>query len=125
LIITFTIHGAPRTKKNHGRTVTVRGKPLHLPSDAYTAWDRSAQFLLIPVRRQLGQPIAEPINCAALFYREAAIGDAVGYYQALADTPQKARIVVDDRLIVSWDGSRMLKDEKHPRVEVALSLAAE
>jgi Holliday junction resolvase RusA-like endonuclease len=122
VIISFTILGAPRTKKNSGW----RTKAGHqMPSHAYLEWDRSAQWMLALVRRELGQPIGEPINCAALFYREAAIGDAVGYYQALADTLQKARIVVDDRLIVSWDGSRMRKDSKQPRVEVTLSLATE
>jgi len=68
-------------------------------------------------------PITDEVNCRALFYRDALRGDAVGYYQALADALEEAGIVKNDRLIVSWDGSRLLKDADIPRIEVTLDYA--
>ena len=67
------------------------------------------------------QPIARPVNCAALFYRDALRGDAVGFYQGLADVLEKAGIVENDKFIVSWDGSRLRKDAARPRVELVLT----
>lgn len=61
-----------------------------------------------------------PINCRALIYRHAAVGDAVGYYQAVGDLLELAGAVANDRWIVSWDGSRLLKDPGRPRVEIEL-----
>ena len=60
------------------------------------------------------------MNCRALLYRDALIGDAAGYYQALADWLESSGVIVNDRLIVQWDGSRLLKDAARPRIEVTL-----
>lgn len=118
LPVSFTILGPPRTKKNSGW----RTKHGHqMPSHAYLQWTEHAQIQLIPVRNR--GTIQDPVNCAALIYREKLIGDAVGFYQAIADTLEDARVVHDDYLIVSWDGSRILKDATNPRVEITLSAA--
>ncbi len=121
-LIRLTILGAPRTKKNHG----FRTKQGHqMPSAAYSAWDRMAQMQIARQRPHgLLATIGSPVNVCAIFYREALVGDAVGFYQALADTLEKAGIVENDRLIVSWDGSRLLKDAKNPRVEVEITEAS-
>jgi Holliday junction resolvase RusA-like endonuclease len=113
--------GPPRTKKNHG----FRTKQGHqMPSHAYTAWNRIAQTQLAAWRSscRVPLPITDPVNCRATFFREANRGDAVGYYQALADTLEAAGIVENDRLIVSWDGSRLAKDSDLPRVEIVLEV---
>lgn len=120
----FTIPGAPRTKKNHGW----RTKSGHqMPSRAFTQWNKDAQWSLALIPREqlvYGRrlPLKETVNCSALFYRDAERGDAVGYYQALADALEEAGIVENDSLIVSWDGSRMLKDKENPRIEVRLEV---
>jgi Holliday junction resolvase RusA-like endonuclease len=121
--ISFVITGAPRTKKNHGWR-TIAGHQM--PSRAFAEWNRAAQRQMIGMARyaQLhGWNNNVPVNCTALFYRDAERGDAVGYYQALADALEDAQIVKDDRLIVSWDGSRMLKDSVSPRIKVSLQPA--
>lgn len=126
-MLRFTIPGAPRTKKNHGWR-TKQG--AQMPSHAYTEWSRGAQLHLCQRKNlhptgdvDLALPLAEQLNCRAIFYRDALRGDAVGYYQALADTLEGAKIVYDDKQIVSWDGSRLLKDAKNPRIEVVLEAA--
>ncbi len=108
----FTIPGAPRTKPHQEWNQAAQ---LHL-CEPRAGWHMNAgayDFV----------PFTVPVNGCALFYREALTGDAVGYYQALADALQEARIVENDKLIVSWDGSRLLKDAATPRVEVALEAA--
>jgi glycine/D-amino acid oxidase-like deaminating enzyme len=70
-------------------------------------------------------PIAYPVNCRAIFYRDANRGDAVGYYQGLADVLEKAGVVINDVCITTWDGSRLRKDAANPRVEVELTKAEE
>ena len=120
MTINFTIPGAPRTKKNSGWR-TKQGKQM--PSHAFLAWNKDAQLWLVDTRRKWdGLPLEGPVNCAAAFYRDAERGDAVGYYQALADALEEAQIVENDALIVSWDGSRMLKDAANPRIEVELRI---
>lgn len=121
MTFSFTIPCRPTTKKNSGQIVMIGKFPRIFPSKQFRVWDKAAQRCLVLVRRQLPASINEPMNCAALFFRETAIGDAVGYYQALADTLETAGIVTNDRLIVSWDGSRLLKDKHSPRVEVTLT----
>ncbi len=122
-MISFVILGAPRTKKNSGW----RTKLGHqMPSHAYLAWEAIAgpQLAIVRARFKLKFPILTDVNCEAIFYRDADRGDAVGYYQALADCLEKHGILKNDRQIVSWDGSRLRKAEE-PRVEVRLAPAVE
>lgn len=122
LPLRFTVHGAPRTKKNHGRLVRPgRGRrTVLLPSKPWETWAKTARLegLRGPLPR-----LAVPLNCRALFYRDAARGDAVGFMQGLADLLQKRGVVADDKWLVAWDGSRLLLDRQHPRVEVELASA--
>ncbi len=126
MAISFTITGPPRTKKNSGKVVFRKGRKLHVASDAYQEWNASAQLQLAKVRSEScgwNLPIAYKVNVQAEFYRHADVGDAVGFYQALADTLQEGRILVNDRQIVSWDYSRMFVDSHNPRVLVTITVA--
>ena len=119
----LTIYGAPRTKKNHGYVAVAGGRKFHMPSKAWQKWEKTAEVFYGGHR--LGPhawpyPIDSPVNCCAFFYRDRNTGDAVGYYQGLADLLQKRGIVANDKWIVSWDGSRLRKDKDNPRVEVEL-----
>jgi hypothetical protein len=118
LLLSLVIEGAPRTKKNHGRTEMRGRRKVHLPSVAHDVWHAAA----LPQAKvgRCGPALTSEVNCRALFFRDALRGDAVGYYQALADLLEHAGIVENDRLIVSWDGSRLRKDAARPRIEVEL-----
>ena len=121
----YVILGAPRTKKTSNRVVRLRGKkagrPLVLPSKAWATWCR---FAVIDTAYVFGSAVSVPVNCTATFYRDANRGDAVGYYQGLADLLQKRGVIANDRLIVSWDGSRLAVDRDRPRVEITLTEVA-
>jgi len=123
-ICKLVLYGPPRTKKTSNRLVRSGGRSHILPSLPWTKWrDEVVPQLAFFVRRVQAQPIMRPVNCKALFYRDAERGDAVGYYQGLADILQEAGVVTNDFWIMSWDGSRMLKDRDNPRVEITLSEA--
>jgi len=132
----FVLHGPPRTKKTSNRIVQIRGKnggrgfTKILPSEAHEAWHRAAMqeaLLVKAVIRRAGVvlPLVGSVNVRAMFYRERLSGDAVGYYQALADLLEDAGIVANDSQVESWDGSRLLKDAGNPRVEVLLEVTRE
>ena len=129
----LTIVQTPRTKKTHNRTVDLgkrcprcrRGvRTIVLPSESFEAFEAA---VAPPLRHWMAErglaPIAHPVNVAAIFYREALRGDAVGFYQALADVLQAAGVVVDDKWIVSWDGSRLDTDSARPRIELVITSA--
>lgn len=126
--ISFTIPGAPRTKKTSNRLVRVGRFCKVLPSKAFVEWNETAQIYLNRVRAAspmwLRDSKGRQVNCCATFYRKTDTGDATGFYQGLADALQEARIIENDKLIVSWNGSRLLKDAMNPRIEVTLTEAA-
>lgn len=111
---------APRTKKNHSRVVGAkRGRPRVLPSEAFEEFERNSLPYLRAMRGGAA-PIDFAVNARVVFWRDARRGDAVGYYQAIADVLEKAEVLVDDKWIVSWDGSRLEVDREEPRLEITL-----
>lgn len=121
VVVTLTILGAPRTKKNSLRRKWSwkQKRTMSVPSEAYEKWEDAA-LPQLRIARAGRAPITALVNVKATFYRDADRGDAVGYYQALADALEKAGVLENDRQIVSWDGSRLAKDAKSPRVEVVI-----
>jgi hypothetical protein len=131
----------PRTKKNSPMILPGAKHPILMPSEAYREWERFALESLktagiiepimmgrkangkrdVRLRWRVADAINFPVNCEALFYRDARIGDACGFYQAVGDMLQAAGVLADDKHIASWDGSRLLKDARRPRVEITLT----
>jgi Holliday junction resolvase RusA-like endonuclease len=113
----------PFARGAHSRKKGTGGKGFTkiLPSEAYEAWENAAVPPIAAAWRRAGaDPIEVPVNCRALIYRDADRGDAVGYYQGIADLLETAGVLSDDKWIVSWDGTRMEIDRNNPRVEVLL-----
>lgn len=124
--LTLTIFGAPRTKKTHSRIFRAgrTGRPRIMPSAAHEAWYAVASAAVVHWRTaNRVATITDPVNVRALFYREALTGDTCGYYQALADLLERTGVLENDRLIASWDGSRLLKSKENPRIEVMIEPA--
>lgn len=136
--LTFTIPGAPRTKKNSQR-LGVGPKKIR-PSAAYEKWFDAAMSqappIVVAANRITRLPYALPVAVEAHFYLDVQSGqwgDLNGYQQALGDWLQAAKcdrhgrrlrngagIIDDDQLIRSWDGSRIHTDLSAPRIEVIL-----
>jgi Holliday junction resolvase RusA-like endonuclease len=116
------VTGRPFTKKTSQRIVFSKRKNRHfiLQSAAAGGWEKTA---VLQLRAQWAgrAPMGGPLHVRALVYRETKVGDALNYWQAVADALERAGVIVNDRLIVSWDGSRCLKDAARPRVEITIS----
>ncbi len=140
MLYTFTIMGAPRTKKTSNRIVRAGAFSKVLPSEAHEAWFKEAMSQAVLIQRflraqGLEQTIDHPVAVAAIFYRDRNVGDLCGYLQSLGDFMQApkvlpsgkisrngAGIIGDDSQIVSWDGSRLRKDSVNPRIDVAVQV---
>ncbi len=146
--IAFSILAPPRTKKNSPIPTPARtkdGRPFVriLPSAAYRKWLKSAIQQSPAIRSRLARagvqlPIRGTVAVRALVYRESRTGDLLGYLDAISDalqmplanrhgktTREGMGIIADDRLVVSWDGSRLLRDPACPRVEVQIEVVEE
>lgn len=135
--MTLVILGSPITKKNSGQVVHSgpkcrackrgTGRPFVLPSSQVKAWtakavrQMQAQYAASAFARLNACPIQHAVNVCALIYRERATGDANNFYSAIADALQAAGIVANDRLIVSWNGSELLKDSANPRILIEIT----
>lgn len=119
----LTIVGTPRTKKNSGRIARTRsGVPFVLPSAQYVKW-RDAAW---PQARaqwftMVGQSLAAPCEVALTVYRARRTGDLDNFISAAGDLLQYAGVIKNDRLIRSWDGSRLECDPTNPRVEILIT----
>jgi hypothetical protein len=66
-------------------------------------------------------PLITPVSLQARVYRDRNAGDLGNYLAAICDVLERAGVVENDRLIQSFDGSRLLIDRKNPRVEIELT----
>lgn len=137
--LSITLPVRPTTKKTSNRIVTFKrtvfdkklrrpvAKMMHavLPSEDYVEFERicvsHAATICGQLRRQgIQLPITSPISIRALIYREKRVGDHTGFTQAIGDVLKSMDIILDDRIISSWDGTRRLHDKARPRVELLI-----
>jgi Holliday junction resolvase RusA-like endonuclease len=118
----FEIIGPPRTKGNSRVFASTKGKPVFLPSAPYRKWLKAAmqQLPIIRLATRILEPLRCPVRVSAVFYRQCAAGDLDNFKKGLGDYLHRARLIENDRQIVSWDGSKLDKDAARPRVEVAI-----
>jgi Holliday junction resolvase RusA-like endonuclease len=117
----FTLFGKPASKKNSLKLVRVRGRVIPIQGDAYAKWRSIAlpQLRIVWGRRK---PIESPVHISAVFYRDRRC-DLVNLIQSIGDLLQEAGIVKNDRLIASWDGSRIVTNKlERERAEIMLAV---
>jgi len=122
---TFTIilPGTIRSKKNSKR-IFKRGKgkkAIVLTSESYTAWQDECRKL---VRRELAQydyvlPLAGRIEVRALCFCKGNLPDLSGALESVGDCMEGV-LWANDKLIESWDGSRVYHELQNPRTEVTV-----
>jgi len=117
----FTLPGAPRTKKTSNRILKMGTRNVIMPSKAWMAWKKGC-LAYVATKPELGLYLERPVNCRALIYRDANHGDSSGYISGLADVLEEINVVLNDKHITQWDGTRLLKDADNPRVEVTLTV---
>jgi Holliday junction resolvase RusA-like endonuclease len=117
-MIKFTIFLSPVTKKNHSNIITVKGKPMLIPSKQYKQYEKDAGYFLKPLN------INYPVNVKALYYLPTRRKtDLNNLHSALHDVLVKHKVVEDDNytIIVSTDGSRCYWDKDNPRTEIEIT----
>ena len=115
--LTITIPGNLRIKKNSKRIFSMGKYKKVLPSEAYVLWESRVraeawQWAMIP-------PLTCPVEVTALVYIKGQLPDLSGCLESVGDAMQGI-IWADDKLIYSWDGSRVLKDKENPRTEIVV-----
>ena len=122
-IATFSIPGAPRTKKNS--PVMIKGRNLLLPSEAFRRYASETKlFWMHEAALRLGHPIDYPVNICAVYYMDTKrIVDLVGLLQGTLDLMVEFGILKDDnsRIAATYDGSRVDYDKENPRVEITIT----
>ncbi len=113
----FTIPLEIKTKKNHSRVVTVRGRPCVIPSKAYTDFEREALKYCPELH------IDYPVMIRAVFYMSTRRRIDLNNALAFTDLLVKAGTIEDDncKIVVGFDGSRIDYDKENPRIEVEIT----
>ena len=117
--VVITIPGRPITKKNSGRIIRVKGRPILVPSKQFLAYQDAAGPYI-----RVRQRIAEPVNVRCVYYMPTrGIVDLVGLLQATDDILVHYGVLSDDnsRVVAGYDGSRVRYDKQSPRAEITIA----
>ena len=118
--ISFTIPGAPVTKKNSQRIARRKdGRPFVLQGKNYLAYQAACEaYIPRPWAMLEG-----PYNLRCVYYMPTRRRvDLVNLLEATCDILVHYGMLKDDNsgVVVSHDGSRVRWDKEHPRVEITL-----
>lgn len=131
-VIKFTIPLVPVTKKNSQQIAWRWGKdkttgkakklPYIKPSEAYLRYaDEAGWFITGRLRNMM---ISVPINIKCIYYMPTKRKvDLTNLLEATDDVLVKYRVIADDDsdIVLSHDGSRVIKGSSSPRAEVTIS----
>lgn len=121
-MIEFTIPLNPVTKKNHGQIVTIKGRPIMLPSKPYLEYEKKCKPY-IPIMDM--PPIDYPVKLECHFYMETRRKcDLTNLLQAVCDILVKYKLLADDNysIVASVDGSKVEYCKENPRTEVKITM---
>ena len=123
-MFTYIIPIDPKTKKNSQQIITIKGRPMIIPSSAYKKYEKEAL-------RYMGShdtPIDYPVNVECHFYMATRRRvDLTNLLECADDVLVNAGVLADDNsnIIVSHDGSRVHYDKELPRTEIFISRVEE
>lgn len=115
----ITLNLAPVSKKNHSQIITVKGRPMLIPSKQYKKYEKECGKFLKDV-----EPFLDPCNVKCLFYMPTHRKvDLTNLLEAIDDILVHYGILIDDNsnVIVGHDGSRVLYDKDNPRTEITIT----
>ncbi|HHV62353.1 MAG TPA: RusA family crossover junction endodeoxyribonuclease [Firmicutes bacterium] len=118
----IVLPGRPITKKNNQKIINNRhtARPQIIQSDRYRAYEEDCLKHLLTYR---GPRFTGPIKLTARYWmpNKRSWPDLVGLIQATQDILQKAKIISDDKYVVSLDGSHIAGiDNGNPRTEIEI-----
>lgn len=121
-VLKITIPIAPRTKKNSMQIITVKGRPMLIPSKLYKQYEKDCKPFM-PVLRQPKPYICSPVNVKCTYYMPTRRRvDLTNLLEATDDMLVHYGVLEDDNsnIIVSHDGSRVYYDKENPRTEIEI-----
>lgn len=125
-MIRLILPGNVRSKKNSKRLMMIGGvntprRPMALPSKSHQEWAKLARQAAL--EQMSGTLITEPTKIAvkATAYCKGVLPDLSGMLESIGDVLEGIAWA-NDRQIVSWDGSRVLRDKENPRTEIEVRL---
>lgn len=122
--IRITLPGSIRSKKNSKTVCMIGGvnvpkRPMIMSSKAYKKWEKLArQHAAI---QYPGEPITDPVAVRARIFYKGQRPDLSGCLESVGDCLE-GLVWGNDKLIESWDGSRLEKDNANPRTELEVTL---
>lgn len=131
--------GRPATKKNSA--TLIKNRAIVLPSASYLRYEKSCRKVLENIRQNTGLPhFTMPVRMTCWYYLDSKAHwpDLTGLMQATADilsdqkerrnrsgeikTPAMRWLLSDDRIITSWNGSKIAGIDKYnPRTEIEIA----
>jgi len=118
-MVKMIIPGRPATKKNSSRIVKYGNRTAILPSEAFEIYQESALWHLKKYRHRFCCRVH--VCCLYWLLDKRWKPDLVGLLQATSDILEKSGILENDKLIVDYDGSKIMGfDKEHPRVEIEI-----
>jgi len=122
-MIKFTIPVSPKTKKNSGQIITVKGRPILIPSPQYREFEKQCLPFLNHVKATTGV-INYPVNLQCVFFvKTRSRVDLANLLNAVDDAAVKSGLILDDNrdIIAAHDGSRVYHDKINPRIEITIT----
>lgn len=119
--IKITIFGDPATKKNSQRIISVRGRPMIIPSARYKAYEKN---VLAQVHSESKRGLECRVNVKCKYYMQTRRRvDLANLLEATTDALVRAGVFADDNsnIIAGHDGSRVYYNKIDPRVEITIS----
>ena len=124
VIASFTLEGAPRTKKNSQSVITNprTGRPMIIQSKAYRDYEKTC-LEQIRAKGLDTLNVDFPVNVKCLFFMPTQRKvDLQNLVSAAMDILVKGGVLADDnyRIVTGNDGSRVMYDKDNPRVTVII-----
>lgn len=124
-LVTIEIPGRPATKKTHQQIIYVKGQARVIPSQQYSKYEKSCKTYCEDAWAKLGKPAMDfGVSIHVRIYLDTwAIGDHVGYLQAIGDILEKYKVIANDKFIhwseddKHWFGG---VDKDNPRCEIVI-----
>jgi len=109
----------------NGRRFVIQSKQ-YLTYENDCLWQIKEQLTIIGLQRRVPKPVLFPIvgsiSLQAFYYMpDKRVPDLLNLLQATADILEKAKVIENDKNIVSFDGSRIAGvDKVNPRTEITI-----
>lgn len=120
-VVKLHVPGEIRSKKNSKRIFTNphSRKKIVIPTEAYEKWRIDSQkWVMVSIDKQMF-PIKVPLSVEAMIYYKGNRPDLSGAMESIGDCFEGC-LWENDKLIMSWDGTRLEKDNAFPRIEMVL-----